>query len=122
MSSDLEDFAKTIKNILTALSNNTPGEYNNILISAKGLHCLSCGRDETGKVMFSNVCGHSPYQRKYKINRSVLLDEANDSHVLENSGSTSAFTLRKNPSQASLKRRISSARSTTPKPHLRSNS
>lgn len=74
--------------------------------------------------MFSNVCGHSPYQhgRRYKINRSMLLDDANDSHALENSGSTSAFTLRKNPSQVSLKRRISSARSTTPKPHLRSNS
>ena len=77
MSSDLEDFAKTIRNILTALSaQGAGGEHNGILISAKGLHCLSCGRDESGKVLFNNVCGHSPYQhggRRYKINRSVLL-------------------------------------------------
>ncbi len=57
MSGDLEDFARTIKNILMALSNNVPGDNSNILISAKGLHCLSCGRDETGKIQFSNVCG-----------------------------------------------------------------
>ena len=129
MSSDLEDFAKTIRNILTALSaQGAGGEHNGILISAKGLHCLSCGRDESGKVLFNNVCGHSPYQhggRRYKINRSVLLQPGgaddqqqlhNESH--ENSGSTSAYTLRKNPSQTSLKKplRVSSARS----PHLRS--
>ncbi len=78
--------ARTLKSIVAFMKGHGGGDFNGILLSTKGIQCLSCGRNEYGKVVLGSNSGARSYRTAR--NTHTILPEDGGERSFTNSPST----------------------------------